>query len=274
MGAPTMIRIPHPNRGLAQGGMRACFEVFEVSDDGLSTAMVAKLFRRTILEVSERDYFNEGEIQKTCQVFLKEFSNALKKTGTTGVTPLSYIDSVVVYIPPKQIPEPMRNVRKGFFSYKTENTREFLFTMEPKLEGHFTKYTSNDGAVFYSNEVRQAIADHNARLEVLKTCEAFSHFTLEESGGSMLVCDLQGVQSFLTDPQIHTIDGECFGMGNMGAIGMQRWLARHKCNDICKKMGLKSCEKTTLKRFDNVEKREKYFKKAQANYKKSAPPLA
>lgn len=38
----------------------------------------------------------------------------------------------------------------------------------------------------------------------------------------MLVCDLQGVNDFFTDPQIHSEDGKGLGLGNMGLEGIDK----------------------------------------------------
>ena len=46
---------------------------------------------------------------------------------------------------------------------------------------------------------------------------AFCYFTYIASGKLSVVCDIQGVGTFYTDPQIHTFDGEGFGAGNLGS---------------------------------------------------------
>ena len=40
------------------------------------------------------------------------------------------------------------------------------------------------------------------------------------------------------DPQIHSIEGKGFGIGNIGREGMEAFIKSHKCNRICKKLGL------------------------------------
>lgn len=75
-----------------------------------------------------------------------------------------------------------------------------------------------------------------------KAAQAFSHFTFERSRGRFLVSDLQGVGNILTDPVIHTLDPERFKLvdPNLGEEGFKFFFASHKCNDICKKLELKS----------------------------------
>ncbi|KAJ1467631.1 kinase-like domain-containing protein, partial [Baffinella frigidus] len=67
---------------------------------------------------------------------------------------------------------------------------------------------------------------------------AFSHFTWEFSKTTLLVCDIQGVGNFFTDPQIHSHDGESFSMGNLGQAGLHKFFKSHKCNNICRLIGL------------------------------------
>jgi len=49
---------------------------------------------------------------------------------------------------------------------------------------------------------------------------------------------LAGVGDLYTDPQIHTIDGRGMGLGNNGSKGIQRWVASHRCNAICRQLKL------------------------------------
>ena len=59
------------------------------------------------------------------------------------------------------------------------------------------------------------------------------------------MCDLQGVKHNyeykLTDPAIHSVHRE-FGTTDLGVAGMEMVLANHRCNSICKQLGL---QKTT-----------------------------
>ena len=58
-----------------------------------------------------------------------------------------------------------------------------------------------------------------------------------------MVIDLQGIELdnefLLTDPAIHCVNTLRFGRTNFGDEGInQCFLIKHKCNDICKKLGL------------------------------------
>ncbi|KAF4994751.1 hypothetical protein FDECE_13024 [Fusarium decemcellulare] len=105
-------------------------------------------------------------------------------------------------------------------------------SLEPYIEGEYVKYNNNSS---YVNE-------EDPDDEFNKAAQAFSHFTYERSWGSFLVCDLQGVGHVLTDPAIHTLDPDRFKLAdtNLGKEGFKFFFATHVCNDICRKLELKS----------------------------------
>ena len=82
---------------------------------------------------------------------------------------------------------------------------------EPYLSGQYRKHNGNNGYV--------SSFERN-------TPHAFSHYTYEKSHGELVVVDIQGVDDYYTDPQIHTIHQKRFGMGNFGSV-------RHLCLSIC-----------------------------------------
>jgi len=98
-----------------------------------------------------------------------------------------------------------------------ERTGRPLIGVEKLVMGNYVKYNNN----WDWNDDRR------------NTPQAFSHFTWEESGKSILVCDLQGVGDLWTDPQIHSRDGKGYGKGNMGMRGIAAFLNNHRCNAIC-----------------------------------------
>ena len=84
--------------------------------------------------------------------------------------------------------------------------------------------------------------------------QCFSHFTYERSGYEELVCDIQGtwnrVDGFaLTDPVIHhrfacTREGEKnnYGDTDRGLKGIHKFMETHKCNALCRVLGLPRCK--------------------------------
>mmetsp|Transcript_37797 Transcript_37797/g.70524 ORF Transcript_37797/g.70524 Transcript_37797/m.70524 type:complete len:293 (+) Transcript_37797:63-941(+) len=96
--------------------------------------------------------------------------------------------------------------------------------LEPYLAGDYVKHSDNAGHTETDDEV----------------AAAFSYFTYILSEKLLVVCDIQGVGTFYTDPQIHTADGVGFGAGNLGADGLRRFLRTHRHNLLCEQLGLPS----------------------------------
>ena len=104
------------------------------------------------------------------------------------------------------------------------STLPFKFmALEPWIPGKYEKFTSNAGHISADSDVAQA----------------FSHFTYEKTGGEILVSDIQGVRTTLTDPQIHSEDVDRFGRGNLRTKGMDLFFSSHVCNEICTTLQLK-----------------------------------
>jgi hypothetical protein len=112
---------------------------------------------------------------------------------------------------------------------------------EQHLEGKFKKYNNNVGAVCAMSNEEQAELNRTTTLtnwDPTSTAQAFSHFSWEHSQSQVLICDIQGVENRFTDPQIHTMSGKGFGLGNLGQTGIRAFLLRHTCTDLCRAVGL------------------------------------
>jgi hypothetical protein len=77
------------------------------------------------------------------------------------------------------------------------------------------------------------------QADALLSCATFK-VRVDHIGLSVHVFNhaLSGVGDLYTDPQIHTIDGRGMGLGNNGSKGIQRWVASHRCNAICRQLKL------------------------------------
>jgi hypothetical protein len=104
------------------------------------------------------------------------------------------------------------------------------YLVEPVIR-YYTKYTSNSGWIADNSE--------QGALEM----EAFSHFTYHASGGSLLVCDLQGRYRFnrynrskcrfeLADPAICSRSRK-YGPTDLGEKGIHSFFSNHVCNRFC-----------------------------------------
>jgi hypothetical protein len=107
-----------------------------------------------------------------------------------------------------------------------------LFCVEPFLPGIYEKFSDNMGRIFKNRGtwVEAALP------------QAFSHFSYEQSGHLICVTDLQGVKTWYTDPQIHTMDGTGFGAGNMATKGITLFKKTHTCSEICTALKLRSLD--------------------------------
>ena len=105
-----------------------------------------------------------------------------------------------------------------------------LYVVQVFVHGKFEKFNTNNGIVHLS-------------LPGSDLMQAFSHFTYVHSGGSLLICDLEGVKSgnrfLLTDPAIHNKTGSNrYGSTDSGFVGIKRFFKTHTCNSICRQMNL------------------------------------
>ncbi|KIW03287.1 uncharacterized protein PV09_05500 [Verruconis gallopava] len=114
---------------------------------------------------------------------------------------------------------------------RTASRKDHL-SLEPFMEGKYVKYNNN------TNWVNRDLPND----PVNQAAQAFSHFTFERSQGRFLVSDLQGVGRLLTDPAIHARDDKRFQLSdtNLGKEGFKFFFSSHECNDICRKLQLKS----------------------------------
>uniref|UniRef100_A0A8C7CLY0 non-specific serine/threonine protein kinase n=1 Tax=Oncorhynchus kisutch TaxID=8019 RepID=A0A8C7CLY0_ONCKI len=103
-------------------------------------------------------------------------------------------------------------------------------TIERNMTGDFRKYNNNTG---------EEIAPCCGMEETLL---AFSHWTYQYSCRELLVLDLQGVGSELTDPSViraeDKSDDMVFGPSNLGDAAIHTFVNKHTCNSCCENLGL------------------------------------
>jgi len=141
-------------------------------------------------------YFDEAMTQMVAESYAQEFNRECSRKS---------LDYNVGFVP------------VSVLHLKTIDGKRLIYNVEPMLKGDYRKHNDNDGHV---------------ETELLLP-QAFSHYTYERSNNLLVVVDIQGVGSFYTDPQIHSFDGEGFGLGNMGQEGLTKFLKTHECNAIC-----------------------------------------
>merc|ERR1712136_147105 len=77
--------------------------------------------------------------------------------------------------------------------------------------------------------------------------------------GKLLICDMQGVNDLYTDPQMHTLDGTGFGKGNMGMLGIEKFLSSHRCNAICQYLRLPLTNATKASAVEGTLPHKRYM---------------
>jgi len=141
------------------------------------------------------------------------------------------------YDPPKKI-----EFLPAFIMELVQREGSPVCGVERFISGHYRKYNNNRGWI--SEDERN-------------TPSAFSHFTWEASDGGLLICDIQGVDDVYTDPQIHSKGGGGFGKGNLGVEGIDKFLETHKCNAICRFLGLANINKKPIMNEGTIPHRTK-----------------
>ena len=129
--------------------------------------------------------------------------------------------------------------------------------MEPLLPEYakFKKWNTNYGAVNIDDQLIQAFS-HWTHDITGKFVIHFDFIVIFPSDGFLVVVDLQGIERRneygLTDPCINCKEPR-FGTTNMGEVGIHEFFRTHKCNLVCKTMGLR--EITLLRKAGKAVKK-------------------
>ncbi|KAK4207135.1 alpha kinase vwkA [Rhypophila decipiens] len=234
----TEITIHRRSQPFAQGAMRIAAYARTANS---TNKLVVKTFKKGGKRLAHM--VEDMYCQALCKTFALEFNTLL---GSDTVHSLDFI--MVTCLKPKTA------------SWSDVNIE--CLTLEPYIAGPYIKYNSNSG---YVND----LSDYNHEGSIFpfafvlsdiekanNAAQALSHFTFERSKGQLLISDLQGVGRMLTDPAIHSKDPERFKLAdtNLGESGFKFFFATHVCNDVCKKLGLKSTARMIMN--GNYEFRE------------------
>lgn len=189
-----------------EGGMRLAYRARERFPDGGEIDVVLKCFKEDVLQGQD-----EGELIKSeamTQMVAEDFAQQFNKLCSSKGLPhrLAFVPVSVAQIP------------------DLETFQDETYSVEPFLPGDYKKYNDNNG----HNEIESDVVG------------AFCYFTYHQTGGALVVTDIQGVGTFYTDPQIHTLDGTGFGAGNLGEDGINRFLRTHQHTLLCEQLGLPS----------------------------------
>ena len=151
-------------------------------------------------------------------------------------------ERIVNIIPKNQTNILLKYIHCYIYEITSPSSSHKYYYVEDYLPGNYIKYNNNAGWV----------TDNIAEQTLV--AQAFSHFSYQYTQGYLMIIDLQGVGGFLTDPQIHCLDEDKFGIGNLGYTGFIRFFLTHNCNKYCKALGLVHPNRADFKiDIDNYE---------------------
>ncbi|EFP90335.2 alphaK A2 [Puccinia graminis f. sp. tritici CRL 75-36-700-3] len=220
---PLTVKVDH-NTLVGQGSMRRAFSA-EVKTEGRNggppriTHWVAKVRYHNeypdikLHATNARMYEAAGHLLQAYQAVINRCSSNL----LTGVL--------------REKAKAFKLVRHCVIFIGEEHLPAQVYFLEACLQGEYVKYLSN---VNFSVTGRQPGMD----LDNLSIMNAFTHWSYVISNGASLVCDLQGVGSTITDPQIIDRDYVRWADGNNASKGIQNFLENHICNDVCRALKL------------------------------------
>ena len=218
--SPNERRVQLSQNPFAQGGIRNVFSMTEQRGRGLGLCdkqLVAKESRHEVSYAERLSFHKETSICQTRAAELaRSFNRKVRNCGVKGAEmwSIEFLRTDVYRLVDSDAP--------GGFRY---------LAVEPRLEGNYEKYNSNNGFVLKGT---------GAKFEIP---QAFSHFTFEETSGKEMVVDIQGSSTKssyrYTDPQLHSRDCQ-YGRADRGTKGFTDFFASHTCNGICRALKLPS----------------------------------
>lgn len=247
----------------AVGSFRVAKKAVLIDDEGYASLQVVKFLKEQFSENAPAICFTDVVVQSLAELFAQEF-NKVYWGSKISFVPTCVIEFISATY--SDLKSPPFAVMEPFLAYEKKG---------------FQKYNDNQGG-FQSDSYSAQVAN------------AFSHFSYVASGGELVVCDIQGIGEYYTDPQIHTamlpsfldtfhpVQGtnsggrmpfEVFqnvwqlenisslGLGNFGWEGLERFIKSHVCNSVCAALGLEPLLKhdsTLLSRNSCVESSSRF----------------
>lgn len=230
-----------------KGTERFAYRFQEIDTKGklVGNFLVAKE-TKGVREVSKKlkFYIQFCKVQSMASEFAKNFNRAIYKTRS--LKPLERGGHA---------PPTISFVKCSMYQYNDNNDdsgQRLSILVETFLKGKFIKYNANNGYVNEKAENDSPTIDlTGGEAKLTDFIQAFSHWTYVYSHQKLLLCDLQGVLNQegrspkfgLTDPAFcsnkqKSLSSQCFGGTDIGLKGVRAFFRTHKCNMVCKCLGL------------------------------------
>jgi len=202
------------------GMLRCCFYMMEVTNHG------SKRGNMGALVVNKAGQQSTEEPTHVCKVYIDQFEERK-----------SYFNDAVMQAEAQRFADMYNKLevpkKVGFLEVSVYEIQDMpnsdgpiTCNVEEYIKGDYIKHNNN--------------WDWCEDLIARNTPQTFSHYTYEASDRKLIVVDMQGVNDLYTDPQMHTLDKNGFGKGNLGIRGIEQFLKSHQCNAICQFLRLES----------------------------------
>jgi len=226
-----------------KGAERLAYRFYEVRNDGgeftrVGGVMVAKESKKIQNNDETRKesfHLHFCKVQHKASELAHEFNRVVKKTPS-----LFPVEDEICR------PPPIHFLKCYVYEYITYGQKCGLL-VENYLKGKYIKYNGNNGYVCQSNS-GPSIQLQVGEVKFADFLHAFSHWVYVHTDHKMIVCDLQGVLDEegrypvfqLTDPAINTANRRKYKYGktDCGMKGIRLFCRTHKCNGVCKGLGL------------------------------------
>jgi len=209
----------------AEGGMRRSYRAAELSkkDDSV-IPVVVKLFKDD--KTKPAIVFHEALTQAVAHKYATGFNNLCQRKGL--LLRIKFLPVWVIHL----------TERSRYIDGVLYDT---YATVEPFLPGVYIKLSDNSG---------RHLDDIPAQA-----AQTFSHYSFLASARRLVCVDIQGVSELaspeehggfgytaktltLTDPQIHSLDGNIFGAGNLGIAGINSFISSYRRTMFDEQLGL------------------------------------